>query len=329
MGTALRPVGHEDRLSIVEHLDELRSRLIICLIALVVAFAVAFWQNGRLLDILNEPLEKATTEQVENASTPLAQQSRLQRTQRQALAANAALYRSLAREEGLSAALRAPLLVTARANEAAVRAIPLKVEGRQPVTLSIGEPFTQTVLVALWFALLIAMPVVLWQLYAFLMPAFTPQERRVALPLMWMIPVLFLCGVTFGYFIVLPAAIGFLQNFNAGEFDVLVQARSYYQFALMSLLGVGLLFQVPVGVLALTRSGVLTTQQLRKNRRYAIVIIAVAAMLLPGVDPVTMLIEMVPLLLLYELSIVCSAVLDRASRKSSSNALDPADPDPL
>ena len=93
----------------------------------------------------------------------------------------------------------------------------------------------------------------------------------------------------------LPTAINFLQNFNDDNFDILIQAQDYYKFSIMVLAAMGLLFQVPIGILAVTRTGIVTPRQLRKNRRYAILVIAVVAMLLPGQDPVTMLMLMVPL----------------------------------
>jgi sec-independent protein translocase protein TatC len=109
--------------------------------------------------------------------------------------------------------------------------------------------------------------------------------------------------VAFGYFLVLPAAVRFLQNFNTDQFAILVQARDYYRFVAMTLMATGLVFQIPVGIVALTRLHVITVEQLRRNRRYAIVGCAVVAMVLPGTDPVSMLIQMVPLVLLFELSV--------------------------
>jgi sec-independent protein translocase protein TatC len=125
-----------------------------------------------------------------------------------------------------------------------------------------------------------------------------------------MVPALFGAGVVFGYFIVLPAAVHFLQNFNSGSFNVLVQARDYYRFVAITLGLLGLVFQVPVGILAATRAGLVTTRQLRRNRRYAIVLAAVVAAIAPG-DVVTMLLVMVPILVLYELSILLAAFLER------------------
>jgi len=127
------------------------------------------------------------------------------------------------------------------------------------------------------------------------------------MPLLTAVPFLFAAGVLFGYFVVLPAAVRFFVNFNSSQFNVLVQASQFYKFAATVLLAMGMVFQVPVAILAATRVGIVTPRQLRKNRRYAIVVCAVVAMLLPGTDPVSMLLEMVPLVLLYELSILLAS----------------------
>jgi sec-independent protein translocase protein TatC len=239
----IKPITHDDRLSVVEHLDELRSRLIVVALAFLVAFGLCFWQNHRLLDIVNDPLPN----------------------------------------------------------------------GKMPITLSPAESFTTTMTVSAYFALLICLPIVLYQLYAFVLPAFTPNERKVALPLLMMVPVLFIAGVVFGYYVVIPAAIKFLLNFNDDQFNVQIRAREYYSFVSLTLIAMGTVFQVPVGILAATRLGLTTPEKLRKNRRYAFLIIAIVAAALPGVDPVSMLIEMVPLLVLYELSILLASAFGRPS----------------
>lgn len=205
---------------------------------------------------------------------------------------------------GLSGPARAALTQQQAQIEQTIKRIPKKTEGAKPVTLQIGEPFSTTLMVALYFALLISLPLILYQAYAFVLPAFTAAEKRVALPLMAMVPVLFIVGVVFGYYMVLPPAVHFLQNFNSEQYNILVQASAYYKFAVMALIGMGLVFQLPVGILAATKLGIVTPKQLRANRRYALVAIAVIAMLLPGTDPVTMMIMMLPLIALYELSII-------------------------
>ena len=206
----------------------------------------------------------------------------------------------------------AELAKDARATAAATPELTAK----RPVTLGVGEPFTATFKVAAWAALLLAMPLLLYQAYAFVLPAFSPREREVAVPLMLGVPFLFFAGVVFAYFLVLPPAISFLQNFNDDSFDILLQARDFYSFSILVLIAMGALFQIPVGILAATRLGVVTPRQLRKGRRYAIVIIAIVAALLPGQDPVTMLILMAPLVVLYEGSILFASLLDRRAARA-------------
>jgi sec-independent protein translocase protein TatC len=169
----------------------------------------------------------------------------------------------------------------------------------------------------------IALPVLVYQLYAFILPAFSRAERRVAVPLMLMIPFLFVGGVVFGYFVVLPPALKFLLNFNEHDFNVQIRAREYYSFVSLTLVSCGILFQVPVGILALSRLGVVTPAQLRKNRRYAYLVCAVLAALLPSVDPVSMLIETVPLVVLYELSILLASAFGRPSADVSEHLAQP------
>jgi sec-independent protein translocase protein TatC len=239
----IRPIGHEDRLSVVDHLDELRSRLVVSVVAFVVAWALTTWQNDLVLEIMNSPLpvDKSTGEQI------------------------------------------------------------------QPITLGPAEAFTTTLMNAAYFALVISAPVILYELYAFVLPAFSPRERRVATPLLLLVPVLFIAGVVFCYFVVLGPALHFLLNFNADEFNTQVRAKDYYSFVSLLMIAMGLGFQIPVGVLAACKLGITDAQKLRRNRRYAIVLIVVLASLLPTLDPVTLLLESLPFYLLYELSILLAA----------------------
>jgi sec-independent protein translocase protein TatC len=242
-----RPVGHEDRLSVVEHLDELRTRIIVSLLTFSVALGLCFWQNHLILKVVNHPLGHQ----------------------------------------------------------------------HKPTTFGVAEPFTTTLTVSAYAAILLALPVVLYQLYAFVLPAFSPGERRVALPLLLMVPFLFVAGAAFGYFVVIPAALKFLLHFNTDEFRVQIRARDYYSFVTLTLISVGVVFQVPVAILGATRMGVTTPEKLRKNRRYAILVCAIVAAALPGVDPVSMLLEMVPLVALYELSILLASAFGRPSGEAS------------
>jgi len=315
MDLPLRPISHEARLPLLEHVGELRARLVITLAAVLVAFGFAFWQNHALLNVLNRPLARASAGALRHSHGPLEQTARVQQSLRVALDRQRLAFEQLAQSPSpLNASQRGAFESAARADASVVAITPAEPQGRQPVTLGLGEPFTQTLTVAGYFALLFALPVILWQLYAFVIPAFSPGERRAAVPLMAMAPLLFLSGITFGYFVVLPGAVGFLQNFNASSFDALVQARTYYRFILLTLLATGVFFEIPVAVIGLTRMGIVTTKQLRKHRRHAIVALAALALLLPGTDAVTTLLELVPMVILYELSVLVASLLERRRR---------------
>jgi sec-independent protein translocase protein TatC len=327
MGTALRPIGHEDQLSLVDHLTELRSRLVISAITLVAAFAFCFWQNNALLDIVTQPVRETQNLQDPSRASndPLEQAARFQREQGQALAVlapalaqTATTLRSLRDAGNLTPVQErelerstAALTAASRQIAQAAQALPRDTQ-RNLVTLGVTEPFTATITIAFYAALLLAMPVLLYQAYAFVLPAFSPRERRVALPLMLMVPVLFVAGVAFGYFVVLQRAVEFLQNFNDDSFDILLQAREYFRFAVMFVAGVGFLFQIPVGVLAVTRMRIFTPRQIARNRGYVILAIAVlAAVATPTPDPVTMTLAMAPLIILFELSILLARWIER------------------
>ncbi|HEX8068123.1 MAG TPA: twin-arginine translocase subunit TatC [Thermoleophilaceae bacterium] len=259
-----RRIAHDEQLTLVEHLDELRTRLIRALLALAAAFALTFWQNHLVLQVFNRPLRGLDEELLGN--------------------------------------------------------------GGEPITLGVTEQFTTTLTLAGYAAILLALPVILYQLYAFVLPAFSPRERRVATPLVALIPFMFAAGVAFGYFVVIEPATDFLLSFNSDEFTTAVRASDYYSFVSLALVSLGLLYQMPIGILALTRLGVTTPAALRRNRRYAILACAVLAALLPTIDPVTMMLEMIPLVVLYELSIVLAKVFGTPRRAAAATrpAMDPA-----
>ncbi len=319
MATKLKPVGHDERLSLVEHLDELRTRIIICVATFAIAFAVCLWQDNFILNLINRPLAETATGSCETTKDPLEQANCWQQTMRRVNADLAALARAAALQASTEPRLAVLAQRLSRSATIAQAATP-RSSPKRPVTLGVGEPFTATVRVAAYAALLVSLPVLLYQLYAFLLPAFSPREREVAVPLMLMVPFLFIAGVAFGYLLVLPAAINFLQHFNSDQYDILIQARDYYKFAVMILGVMGLLFQMPIAIIGVTRVGIVSTRTLRANRRYAILIIAVIAMVLPGQDPVTMLSMMLPMIVLFEVSILWASLLDRRKERAEARA---------
>ncbi len=315
MAVAAGHIGHEDRLTVVDHLEELRGRLIVSLAALAVAFGFCMWQNHALLSIINRPLAHQTQKQVRAGNGPLGATYEVQQSARTVATQLQIVVSTLERPgSGVSAGARASLRAVSPPLRQAIARLSKPPQGDKPVTLGIGEPFSTTLGVALIFAFILALPIILYELYGFLLPAFSPPQQRVANSLVLAIPLLFVAGVTFGYLVVLPAAVRFFQNFNSGQFNVLVQANQYYHFAAVILLAMGLVFQVPVAVLAATRSGVVTPSQLRRNRRYAILACGAIAAFLPG-DAITLLLETVPLYLLFEASVLLATLIDRRERR--------------
>ena len=303
-------------MSAVDHLDELRTRLIVSLVAVAVAFGLCFWQNHRLLALVNAPLAHQTQQQVRDGHGPLGATYSVQRSARD-------VANQLNTVVGVLRAERQPPAATAALGRVQgslrqdIHQLSTPPQGNKPVTLGIGEPFTATLTVTLIFALILSLPVLLLQAYGFFMPALEPKQRRHMLPVVLAIPGLFAVGVAFGYVVVLPAALHFFQNFNSDQFNVLVQAGQYYKFAATTLLAMGLLFQVPVAILAVTRAGVVTPRQLRRNRRYAVLACGLVAAVLPG-DAITMLLETLPLYLLFELSVLIASV---SLRRRDGNAV--------
>jgi sec-independent protein translocase protein TatC len=236
-----RRLAHGEEATLVEHLDELRSRVIIALFAIIPIFVLTFAFHERIMDWLIGPLP----------------------------------------------------------------------DDKKLVTLGVTEPFTTSIKVSLIAALAIALPIVLWQAWAFLAPAVEPHFERVVLVLVLMASALFVAGVLFMYYIVLPRALDFLTSYDDNIYDIQIRANYYYSFAAMTLLAGGLAFLMPIFVLGLVRLRVLSSDRLRKNRRTAFVVLLVFAILLPTVDPVSLAFEVVPLVLLFELSIWLSVFMEK------------------
>jgi sec-independent protein translocase protein TatC len=236
-----RRLDHGEEATLVEHLDELRSRLIVAIVAIVPLFALTFAFHERIMEWLIGPLP----------------------------------------------------------------------DDKKLVTLGVTEPFTTSVKVSMIAALALALPVVLWQAWAFFAPAVQPHFERVILVFVVLATALFVIGVAFMYTIVLPRALDFLTSYDANIYDIQIRASYYYTFAAMTLLAGGLAFLMPIFVLGLVRLRVLTSDRLRKNRRISYVALLMFAILLPTVDPVSLAFETFPLLILFEMSIWLSVFMER------------------
>jgi len=237
-----RRLEHGEEATLVEHLEELRQRLFVCLGAVGVAFVVAFIFHRHILDALNA-------------------------------------------------------------------ALPAHVG--KPVTFGVAEPFMTSMWVSLYAAGLIALPIILWQAWAFFAPAFEAKHTRTIVWFVLAAAVLLVVGVVFGYYVALPAAVHFLTGYDSNQFNIMIRASSYYAFAAMVMLALGIVFELPMFVIGMVWMGIVTSAQLRRSRRMGYFIVAVIGVALPGVDPVTTLIETIPLWILYEASIWLSVLVER------------------
>jgi sec-independent protein translocase protein TatC len=238
-----KQLRHGEEATLVEHLDELRTRIFVCLGALVIGLVVGFLIHDHLIHWLNRPLPEDRV-------------------------------------------------------------------GR-PITFGVAEPFLTSFKISLYAGFLLALPIILWQVWAFFAPAVEEQSQRRVLIFVFAATGLLVAGIVFGYFVALPAAVHYLTNFDKSLYDIRIRARDYYSFATMVMLSMAVVFELPIFVLALVRLGILSSRRLRKERRLGYFIVAVIAVALPGVDPFTTIIEAIPLLILFEASIWMSVLMER------------------
>jgi sec-independent protein translocase protein TatC len=255
----------EERLTLFEHLDELRKRLFVCLIAATVGVLVAALFNGFMFEALLYPLRQV-------ANLP----------------------------------------------ESATKI----------TTFSPAEPFMVSLKVWVVGGLILAAPVISYELWAFLAPAFTAGEKKYFYPVVFATTLLFFTGVALAYFLVLPRGLDFLLTFSAGFFNVQLRASDYFTFMALFVLAFGVVFELPVVLVLLAKVGVIDDKFLRRNRRWAVLIMAfAAAVITPSQDAFSMLAMFVPLFVLYEVSIVIARLVQPKERVGSEGDLDPDDPD--
>jgi sec-independent protein translocase protein TatC len=237
-----RRLQYGEEATLVEHLEELRQRMFVCLGVLAIAFIVAFAFHRHILALMNKPLPHAVG---------------------------------------------------------------------KPVTFGVTEPFLTSTWVSLYAAFLVSLPVILWQAWSFFMPAVDKVHERTMAIFVGAAAVLLVVGMVFGYYLALPAAVHFLTHYDDTQYHVLIQARSYYSFTAMVLFAMGIVFELPLFVLGMVQLGILSTAKLRRSRRVGYFIVACVGVALPGIDPITTLIETIPLWILYELSIWLSVLVER------------------
>jgi sec-independent protein translocase protein TatC len=237
-----RRLRHNESVTLVEHLDELRTRLIISLLAVGAAFGVTYGFRKTIIPWLERPLPDDT----------------------------------------------------------------------QLITLSPGEAFNTSLTVSLYGAVALAIPVLVWQLWSFFAPALQDRSQTIVVRLVLVATLLLLAGMAFAYWVVLPNGLSFLLNYDTDLYATeQVRARDYFSFAAAVIAGLGILFELPIFVLGLVRLGILSSARLRRNRRIGIGIALIGVVLLPGVDFVSMGLQALPILALFEASIWASVWFER------------------
>jgi sec-independent protein translocase protein TatC len=227
----------DGRMSFTEHLDELRRRLIICLVAVGIGFAASYSFAERIFAILVRPL---------------------------------------------------------------IRVMPA---GEKLVFTALPEAFFTYFKVALIAGVAFASPVILYQIWCFVAPGLYDRERRMLLPIVFFSTLFFLGGALFGYFVVFPFGFKFFISFASDYVRVMPTLRESLGFATWLLLVFGIVFETPIVILILARLGIVNAEKLRRNQKYAVLIIFIVAALLTPPDVVSQLLMAVPLMILYELGI--------------------------
>ena len=191
--------------------------------------------------------------------------------------------------------------------------------GVQPIHLQNLKPFGQLFLymeVAIIGGIVISIPVILYQIWAFIAPGLLPKERRYIKWIVFFSSFCFLSGIAFSYFVMLPAALQFFAGFGTPQIANNIAIGEYMSFIVSVMLAAGVVFELPMVSWFLSQLGILTPAFMRHYRRHAIVVIFIlAAILTPGTDPVSQVLLAIPLVVLYEISIGISALAWRGKRK--------------
>jgi sec-independent protein translocase protein TatC len=249
-----RRARHGESLTLEEHLGELRTRILVSLSAIVVAFAVTYGFRKTIIGWLEGPLPDNT----------------------------------------------------------------------RLITLSPGEAFNTSLTVSLYGAIVIAIPILVWQMWAFLAPALEERSQRAIVNLVVFATLLLLAGMAFGYWVVLPNGLDFLIGYDNDLYETgQVRARDYFGFATAVIAGLGVLFELPIFILGLVRLRIMSADRLRRNRRIGLGLCIIAVVLLPGVDFVSMALQALPVVVLFELSIWLAVFFERRWEAVSEGATEP------
>jgi sec-independent protein translocase protein TatC len=235
----------EDKIPLTAHLEELRKRLIACLIAVAIGFSVSYYFSEQIFFILARPLQE------------------------------------------------------------------LLPENNSFIFTNVTEAFFTYFKLAIFSGIFLAFPFILYQTWCFIAPGLYQQEKRYAVPFVILSTFFFLGGTSFGYFVVFPLAFKFFMGYNTEYLKLLPSIKEYSSFSCKFLLAFGIVFEMPVFILFLSKMGIVTAQQLRANRRIVIVCVFIAAAFLTPPDVVSQVLMAGPLILLFEISIITAQLFGK------------------
>jgi sec-independent protein translocase protein TatC len=245
-------MDEDDKLPFTEHLEELRRRLIVCLIALGVGFVASYGFKEKIFGVLIRPL------------------------------------------------------------------VSVMGEGDKLIFTGLSEAFVTYLKVSFLAGLILAAPVVTYQFWMFVAPGLYKQERRLLLPIVFLSSVFFIGGSLFGYFVVFPFGFKFFLGFASENIRPLPAMREYLSFSAKLLLTFGLVFELPLVLTFMARLGLVTVDFLKTNRKYAVLIIFIVAAILTPPDVVSQILMAIPLMALYEVSIMGAKIFGKKEKNNEN-----------
>lgn len=260
----------DKKMPLIEHLAELRKRIIVCLVALLIAFVVVFSFSEYIFKLLLFPLDY----------TP-----------------------KLSLREGL-------IFIPDN-----------KLGGTKLVFLAPAEAFWMNMKISIVSAFILTIPIIFYEIWRFVSPGLYQHEKKYIVPFVLSATGLFLIGVCFCYLIVLPYALNFLLHYKVGDFLMpMLSVGRYIDFILKFILAFGFVFELPILILITTKMGLITTETLRKYRKLAIVLsFVVAALITPTPDAFNQTLMAVPMIILYEIGIWVSVIVNRKTKEDGRN----------
>jgi sec-independent protein translocase protein TatC len=243
----------DDKLPFTAHLEELRNRLVVCFVAVAVAFAAAYFFKERLFQILVSPL------------------------------------------------------------------IQVMGSGETLVYTGLPEAFFTFLKVAFLASLLVASPVILYEFWMFVAPGLYDKEKRLLIPIIFLSSLFFIGGALFGYFVVFPFAFKFFLGFATDIIRPMPSMKEYLSFASKMLLAFGLVFELPLVLTFLAKLGIVSVDFLKKNRKYALLLAFIVGAILTPPDVISQILMALPLLVLYEISIIGARIFGKKSTAQVDN----------